>query len=356
MESKPFISVVMPVYNVEKYLEKAVLSVMKQTMKDFEIILVDDCSPDKCPEICNRLSQEYPKIRVIHHQKNKGLSEARNSGMEIARGKYIWFMDSDDYVENGLFERAYDSVKSNPAKVILFGLTEDYYTAQDQFHHSVQIKDKAYNYCNVDELRKKVIELEQKTLYEYAWNKFYDLNYLRSIQLKYEKITLIEDILFNVQYFMDIDTMNVLDYCGYHYNKRMDQSLTSKFVPEYYKLHHKRIEMIYHQYQYWNLCTDEIRGILAALYTRYIFSALQRNCDKRAKLNYKNRKDWVKRLYKDKLFNELIPYGKTDAKLLKVLLVILQKKQVTGALILGRCIFICKEKLPMIFSIAKQKR
>ena len=58
MESKPFISVVMPVYNVEKYLEKAVLSVMKQTMKDFEIILVDDCSPDKCPEICNRLSQE----------------------------------------------------------------------------------------------------------------------------------------------------------------------------------------------------------------------------------------------------------------------------------------------------------
>ena len=127
MESKPFISVVMPVYNVEKYLEKAVLSVMKQTMKDFEIILVDDCSPDKCPEICNRLSQEYPKIRVIHHQKNKGLSEARNSGMEIARGKYIWFMDSDDYVENGLFERAYDSVKSNPAKVILFGLTEDYY-------------------------------------------------------------------------------------------------------------------------------------------------------------------------------------------------------------------------------------
>ncbi|MDY5845398.1 MAG: glycosyltransferase family 2 protein [Bariatricus sp.] len=356
MENRPFISVVMPVYNVEKYLEKAVSSVMEQSQQDFEIILVDDCSPDKCPEICENLRQKYSKIQVIHHQKNKGLSEARNSGLEIARGKYIWFMDSDDYVENGLFEEAYRSVEENPAKVILFGLTEDYYTEQERLHHSVQIKENSHNYSNAEELRKYVITLEQKTLYGYAWNKFYDLDYLKSIQLRYEKVTLIEDILFNVNYFMDIDSMNVLDYCGYHYNKRMDNSLTSKFVPDYYELHHKRIELIYNQYQYWKLCTDDIKGVLAALYTRYIFSALQRNCDKRAKLTYEGRKSWVRKLYKDKLFEELIPYGKTDAKLLKILLIILQKKQMAAVLIMGRCIFICKEKLPMIFSVAKQKR
>ena len=356
MENRPFISVVMPVYNVEKHLEKAVSSVLQQKMQDFEIILVDDCSPDRCPELCEELSRKYSQISVIHHEENRGLSEARNSGLAVARGKYIWFMDSDDYVEDGLFEKVFDSVAVNPAEVVVFGLTEDYYTVQDELHHSLQIKEDAHCFCDRDELRRYVIKLEQKTLYGYAWNKFYNLDYLKQIQLKYEKITLIEDILFNVKYFMDIDTMNVLDYCGYHYNKRMDNSLTSKFFPEYYKLHRKRIDLIYHQYQYWNLCTDEIKGILAALYTRYIFSAIQRNCDKRANMTHKGRRIWIKRLYKDQLVEELIPYGKTDAILLKVMLAILKRKQVTGALVLGRIIFLCKTRLPMIFSIVKQKR
>lgn len=97
------------------------------------------------------------------------------------------------------------------------------------------------------------------------------MDYLKDIGLQFEKITLIEDILFNVKYCMNIQKMNVIPYSGYHYNKRMDNSLTSKFVPEYYKLHRKRIDLIYRQYEIWNKCSDEIRSVLGALYTRYIF-------------------------------------------------------------------------------------
>lgn len=118
-ERRPFISVVMPVYNVEKHLKKAVDSVLKQTYTDFEIILVDDCSPDGCPQLCEELAASDERIMAVHHNENKGLSMARNTGMTYASGKYIWFMDSDDFVEDSLFAMVFDSVKENPAELIL---------------------------------------------------------------------------------------------------------------------------------------------------------------------------------------------------------------------------------------------
>src|SRR5699024_3150788 len=101
---QPWISVVMPVYNVEKHLKKAVHSILDQSIQDFEIILVDDHSPDGCPSLCEKFAASDERIRVIHHEVNRGLSMARNTGLKEAKGKYIWFMDSDDYVDDGLFE------------------------------------------------------------------------------------------------------------------------------------------------------------------------------------------------------------------------------------------------------------
>ena len=107
---KELISVVIPVYNVEKYLKRCVESVVNQTYKNLEIILVDDGSPDECPQICDKLSKEDERIKVIH-KSNQGLGMARNTGIENATGKYICFFDSDDYVELTTIEKSYDSIK-----------------------------------------------------------------------------------------------------------------------------------------------------------------------------------------------------------------------------------------------------
>lgn len=356
MNKRPFLSVVIPVYNVEKHLEKAVSSVQNQSVKDVEIILVDDCSPDNCPEICDRLAVKDERIHVIHHSVNKGLSEARNSGLEVASGEYIWFMDSDDYIDDGLFQQAKESLEKNKAQVIIFGLTEDYYDLQDNLHHSIVVPCQEKCFSDQYELRDYIIKLETKTLYGYAWNKFYDLEYLRSLGLKYETIVLIEDILFNVKYFMDINTMNLLKFTGYHYNKRMDNSLTSKFVPEYYEVHRKRIELIYNQYQHWDMCTEKIKETLGALYARYIFSAIQRNCDEKAQMTHRNRKQWITELLQDELVSELIPYARSNNKVLNILISFLKRKNEMALLMLGRIIFVCKTRCPMFFSRVKQKR
>ena len=96
-------SIIIPVYKVEEYLEKCIKSVLNQTYKNFELILVDDGSPDKCPLICDNYAKIDSRVFVIHKQ-NGGVSSARNEGIKVAKGEYIWFVDSDDFVEENSLE------------------------------------------------------------------------------------------------------------------------------------------------------------------------------------------------------------------------------------------------------------
>lgn len=105
------ISVIIPVYKVEAYLEECLDSVVNQTWRDTEILLVDDASPDGCGAVCDRYASADPRIRVIHREKNGGLAEARNTGMELATGAYLFFADSDDWLAENTLERLYEGLK-----------------------------------------------------------------------------------------------------------------------------------------------------------------------------------------------------------------------------------------------------
>lgn len=116
----PVISVIVPVYNVEKYLDRCIKSLINQTLKDIEIILVDDGSPDKCPALCDHYAASDNRIKVVHKE-NAGLGMARNSGLEVATGDYITFVDSDDFVELNMYERLYSVAISEQADVVISG-------------------------------------------------------------------------------------------------------------------------------------------------------------------------------------------------------------------------------------------
>ena len=125
----PLITIIIPVYNVEQYLEKCLDSVINQDYPDLEFILVDDGSPDKCGEICENYAKKDPRIKVIH-KKNGGLSDARNVAIDVALGEYITFVDSDDYVSNDYVSTLYDLIKKNSCKIsasgyIRFGQDDD---------------------------------------------------------------------------------------------------------------------------------------------------------------------------------------------------------------------------------------
>ena len=117
------ISVVLPIYNVEKYLNRCLKSVVNQTYKNIEIILVDDGSTDQCPELCEEWSRKDKRIKVIHKE-NAGLGMARNTGIENATGKYICFFDSDDFISLNAIETLYDVAVLSNADAVLFGFNK----------------------------------------------------------------------------------------------------------------------------------------------------------------------------------------------------------------------------------------
>lgn len=114
--SDKLLSIIVPVYCVEQYLEQCIVSIINQTYQNLEIILIDDGSPDKCPEICDRFTQIDSRIKVIH-QKNMGSGEARNVGITIAKGDYIGFVDSDDYIHPQMYEILMELIINNSAEI-----------------------------------------------------------------------------------------------------------------------------------------------------------------------------------------------------------------------------------------------
>ena len=112
----PKISIIVPVYKVEPYIHKCVDSILNQTFKDFELILVDDGSPDNCGKICDEYGQKDNRVIVIH-KANEGISSARNAGLDIARGEYIGFVDSDDYIEKDMYEILYNICEDNKCDI-----------------------------------------------------------------------------------------------------------------------------------------------------------------------------------------------------------------------------------------------
>ena len=139
------ISILVPVYNVEHYIERCIRSIQEQTFKDFECIIVNDCTPDKSMEIVSSLVQNDSRFRIMHHEVNKGLGESRNTGIRNAGGEYITFIDSDDHVEPGYLEQLYDAITVSQAKIVEGRIVGRRYS--NPYH--VLSNNKESNYHNV---------------------------------------------------------------------------------------------------------------------------------------------------------------------------------------------------------------
>lgn len=159
------ISIIVPVYKVEKYLRKCVDSILAQTFTDFEVILVDDGSPDNSGKICDEYAEKDNRVRVIHKE-NGGLSSARNAGIDVARGKYLGFVDSDDYIDEDMYEILYENLKIHDADISSVELIPFY---GDRYKKAN--KEKKVIILNKKEAIKSVLEGTQ--FYAYAWNKLY---------------------------------------------------------------------------------------------------------------------------------------------------------------------------------------
>lgn len=175
------ISIVVPVYNVEKYLKKCIDSLVSQTLNDIEIILVDDGSEDSSGKICDEYANRDNRIRVIH-KKNGGLSDARNAGIQEATGEYIGFIDSDDWVTRDMYRSLYDVAINNDADIVQCNFIKVFSNNEPTYHDNKDIE--IYEGINILEnlLQKKYIETTV------VWNKIYKRDLFEDIRYPVNKI------------------------------------------------------------------------------------------------------------------------------------------------------------------------
>ena len=298
MENKPFFSVIMPVYGVERYLAQAVDSVLCQNFTDFELILVDDKSPDKSPLICDEYEKKDSRVKVVHKPQNQGLGMARNTGFEYVTGEYIFFMDSDDTIHPDALKIVKDNLKSNP-QILVFGIKRFYENKNGQTTHTKEYSCDFIEGNTVNDSGKIFLKLNDAHLFPFACNKVYKRELIKDNNASFEKTKLIEDFLFNISLFSKTEKITVIPDCLYNYRKPAHQTLVNTYCPEFYDLAKRKFNLEAEFLKITDNNTVEARQTIICSHIKHIISVFIRNTSKQAKLSAKKQKQLIKDILED---------------------------------------------------------
>ena len=274
VSKEPLISIIIPVYNVEKYLDKCIESVKNQSYKNIEIVLVDDGSPDKCPEMIDEYAKSDKRIRAIH-KKNGGLSDARNEGLKNSNGEYITFIDSDDYISEDYVETLYNLIKKYNVK--LSGTA-----------HQVIYKDG--NIITKKAEKESVLtdkEALEKLLYDdgidlTACMKMFHRDLFKDI--KFPVGRLYEDAATTYKFIIAAKKMAVSDAKTYNYVMRSDSISNCKFHP-------KKMDLITSTEEMTTAIKKKYKDLDKAVNRRNVYARLSTLTQLAMSNDYKNYKD-----------------------------------------------------------------
>lgn len=216
------VSIVIPIYNVEKYIHECVDSVINQTYKDLEIILVDDGSPDNCGKICDEYAKKDSRIKVIHKE-NGGLSDARNAGMEASTGEYIYFLDSDDYISLDAIDKLVTFISEQNADMIFFNaysFADDYTGKLDTL-----IWQNLYPTCSGKDMLD--LRFRNNEVAPSVPLHFYTAEFINNHSLRFKKGIVYEDWLFSVIAYLRAGKVGFLNDVLYYRRMRQNSIMTS---------------------------------------------------------------------------------------------------------------------------------
>lgn len=301
------ISVIVPVYNVEKYLEQCVNSIINQSYKDIEIILVNDGSTDNSGNICNELAQKDNRIIVIHKE-NGGLGLARNSGLDVAKGEYVTFVDSDDYIETNSIEDMYNMVVEEKIDTCIGGfirvLDDTTVVGRKQYESKIYENEKV-----LTELLPKLIgssTKEKDAIRMSVWNAMYSMKIIKDNNLRFpsERQYISEDIIFDLDYYKYAKRVAISDNCNYNYRVNVE-SLTKSYNPKRFELtkalYQKELEKI----KELNIFEQADYRLKRQLFI-YIKACIKQENIKKSKLTYTQALKNIKNICEDEMVQNAI--------------------------------------------------
>jgi len=288
----PHVSIILPVYNVEKFIRQSILSVLQQTFVDFELLVIDDGSPDGSINIVRQIDDS--RINIFQKE-NGGLSDARNYGLARARGKYVYFMDSDDWIEPDLLQVCVSVLEREELDIVVFGYILDNESGNGRVLKSQKFVPDTKRLSKNDN---NIISSHLIGILGYAWNKMYKRSLLVDNQIFFEKGTsLVEDILFNGQVYEKVRKLHFLSETLYHYINRPVTTLIKQFYFNSFELKLRRCQTVAHFIDGWNVQNKKellgfciMQGIRYCIHNMYSF---------KNDLSYQDKLTYIQRMLND---------------------------------------------------------
>lgn len=296
----PRISIIVPVYNVEPYLRRCVDSIFAQTFTDFELILVDDGSPDGCPAICDEYAEKDSRVRVIHKE-NGGVSSARNAGMEVAEGKYFLFCDSDDYVSPQWCEALYVAAEGNPDCLAFGGINRMWPENTGLESNTTELERALYP-------KSRFLCFHAEGIAGFAWNAMFNAEIIKKYAVAFRTDVIVEDLPFCLEYLRHVTDLFYCGHAGYYYVQRNIPTLSRKYYQDGFRKYQEKYVALQ---KFIDDCATVDQGIkcheeLANEYMYLFLKSLDNTFDSRSSLIFFQKLKYNQRVIKTKEFRDCI--------------------------------------------------
>ena len=354
------ISVIMPIYNVEEYLPKAVDSILKQTLVDFELFLVDDGSIDDSGKICDKYASQDSRVKVIH-QVNSGAHNARNNALKLASGEYVCFFDSDDYIDSNMLEDLYNLAEKYSSDIVISGFyINTYYNSNDyivlDYIPYTTNKLEIENFNNKNDFRVNSYLNFDRNMFYPPWNKLYRLSYIKNSNITFP-ITYRDDFPFVLNVIKDVANVTYTKKQYYHFIRKRSDSETQKYVANLYEKREEEHNEMLSIFKYWGLGDDKNSNeMISRRYIDRIIECLVNLFNTQCSLDKKSKLDLISQYISTDNFANCIKEARPKKLYLKLIYLVLNTKSPRLCYILAMFINFIKSHNIKLFSILKTNR
>jgi glycosyltransferase EpsJ len=350
----PFLSVIMPAYNVEKFLPGALDSALAQTDPDFELIAVDDGSTDGTGAVLDLYAQKDARVRVLH-QKNAGAHAARNAGIELAAGEYLYFMDGDDWAEPGMFAAMRAVAGRTGADLVIFGFYIDtYHGGKTATAEKKSCPDALY--ADAASFRRAAADLFDNNLLYAPWNKIVRASFLRAENIRFRP-TMWDDYPFNLELVRNVETVAVDARAFYHFNRGLRLSETTKYFPGMREKREEEHRALKELYVHWGLTDDpHAREVVARRYVERMFGVMENVVCANSPLSPREKRAAIGELISSEEVRENIRWARPRSRHMKLMLGIVSTQRAGLSYLLARAVSFSKARFSRLFTYLRSHR
>ena len=311
------VSIIMPVYKVEEYVGKAIESIQAQTMTDWEFLIVDDGTPDRSGEICDQYAAKDDRIKVIHKE-NGGAPSARNMAIEMAKGEYFYFLDSDDWAEPTMLEDMYNLAKRDNAQLVVAGFYIDTFIGNGQFMTDNYVVEDAV-YPDKESFRKNAYKLFDRNLLYTPWNKLFEAKYVMENELRFPT-TFWDDCPFNVSVVRNVERVTVTSKQYYHFLRARTESETAAYRSGMYEKREEEHGWMMNLYKEWHVNNPESKEMIARRYMERFVGCVENITNPKCELTKKEKKQEIKKMLQNPRIDQMGKLAKPHSFYMKMLL------------------------------------